>query len=516
MKKRNFLKTLGLVSVFSLFAISLTSCKEIFDFIVDNIDLGINTYNPDDFAKTVQENGNYSKFSYQDLNETNVYPITPARGNVNILVVPVEWSDLTAYSNNNIAAIKAAFNGSKEDDTNNYWESVKSFYYKSSNGLLNFNFEVADKYVPTYSSDRFVNDADDYGTESKDLLDDIYKKGLKINGEKVNFADSKWDSNKDGYIDGIWMIYNEKDASRVNSDRFWAYVTNYSGDNLTSKFGKYGNCALSFLYSDSLNGLDAHTLIHETGHMLGLDDYYDYNSSKNKFGYTGGLDMMDLNIGEHNAFTKHALGWAKAVAVSEANTYTLKPFEESYDSLIIPSSSYNGSAFSEYLLIEYYTPTGLFKLDSKSNYSNAYPKFFTDKGLRIWHIDARLAYQTYKSNNTFTWGSYVSNSISKIPEPVSTSTTLTEATIAHTNSIDDKTRNKDGHPLIEIVSRTKNRLYNNRYATNSDLFKKGDVINSSNISQVLDSGKFYDGSNFSAKLTVDDITDEAATLTIEF
>ncbi len=515
MKRKGFLKTLGIIGAFGFLTISLTSCQEILDFIFSNIDLGINTYNPDDFAKTVQENGAYSKFSYEDMAVANADPITPAKGSVNILVVPVEFSDLTAYSSNNLAAIDAAFNGTKEDSTNNYWESVKSFYYKASNGILNFNFEVTDKYRPTYSSSRFVSEADDYGTESQNLLEDIYEKGLTVKGSRVNFTDSKWDSNRDGYVDGIWMIYNEKDESKVTTDRFWAYVTEYTGDIKTSRYGKYGNCALSFLYSDSLNGLDAHTLIHETGHMMGLDDYYDYNNDNN-YGFTGGLDMMDLNIGEHNAFSKHALGWTKALKVDEAKTYTLKPFEESYDSLIIPSSSYNGSAFSEYLLIEFYTPTGLFKFDATSQYANKYPRFFSEKGLRIWHIDARLAYQTFRSGSTFTWGSYVNSSITKYPDPVSTSTTLTVASVAHTNSLNDRSRNMDQKPLIELASRTRTRLYGNRYATNSDLFKKGDTITSTSLSKVLDNGKFYDGTNFNYEISVDNITDEAATITINF
>ena len=54
---------------------------------------------------------------------------------------------------------------------------------------------------------------------------------------------------------------------------------------------------------------DAHTFIHETGHMIGLDDYYSYDRGKGDYGGLGGLDMMDFNIGDHNGYSKWMLGW---------------------------------------------------------------------------------------------------------------------------------------------------------------------------------------------------------------
>ena len=332
MKKNSILKRVGIISVLGISALCLTSCQAIIDYIFgffENFGFGTGEYNPDDYATVTQEKGNYSKFTYQDINLASDDAVTPSRGTVNILVVPVQWSDLSSYSSSQLSAIDASFNGTKDNSTNDYWESVKSFYYKSSNGILNFKFNITDVFVPSYSSTKFNNDADSYGTEMTDLLDEIYSKGLKIKSSAVNFRDSKWDSNSDGYIDGIWVIHNQRDANRVDSDHFWAYCANYYGENTTSRMGKYGNCALSFLYSDSSKGYDAHTLIHETGHMMGLDDYYDYNSTTNNYSYTGGLDMMDLNIGDHDAFSKHALGWTKSLVVDESQTITLKPFQSS-------------------------------------------------------------------------------------------------------------------------------------------------------------------------------------------
>ena len=164
-------------------------------------------------------------------------------------------------------------------------------------------------------------------------------------------------------------------------------------------------------------------------------------------------------------------------------------------------------------MIEYYTPTGLFKLDAMNNYRNNYPKFFTSSGLRVWHIDSRLTYATYYDSGVTQYGSYLPNNIESIPNSTSTSTKITYVTVAHTNSPDDNYRNKDGIPLIELVSKTNSKLYNTRYAANKDLFVAGDTINSSSISRYLKSGKFNDGTPFNVSISVNSITDEGAELT---
>ena len=118
------------------------------------------------------------------------------------------------------------------------------------------------------------------------------------------------------------------------------------------------------------------------------------------------------------------------------------------------------------------------------------------------------------NGTTFNFENYLSSSITKIPEISGTSSFVRYPVVAHSNSLNDRNRNKDQKPLIELASRTQTRLYQNRYANDLDLYKKGDTINASTLSKTLSSGKFNDGSSFSAQITVDDITDEAATLTI--
>ncbi len=486
-----------------------------------------------EFTEVEQDEGTYSKFNYMDLEVSSYTPVTPSKGNVNILVVPVQFKDLTSFSSSNLELIENAFNGSNSDGTTSYWESCKSFYQKSSNGVLNFNFEVTDIFIPSISSSKFNSYADDYGTESCMILDEISESGLTIDNAKVNLNSSKYDSNSDGYVDGVWLIYNATNYQEVYSQlKYWAYTTDYYSDSYNAApFGKYANGSILFLSEsgqlpkDSANA-DAHTIIHETGHMLGLDDYYDY-ANNNQYSYTGQLDMMDLNIGDHDAFSKYALGWTKAMVIDEKETLTLKPFATSYDSIILPSGTYNGSAFSEYIIVEYYTPEGLFKQDSESKYggiTSSYPYFFKESGLRIYHVDARLAIFNASMNFfgqiSYEFGSYITDTnLTSIPGYSGTDTAASWTVISHTNSPNDTSRNKDGEALIELVSSQNETLYGKRGANDNDLYTKnksdGYAFSATNQSKYFTNGKFNDGSEMNYVITINGTNEEGINLTID-
>ena len=70
---------------------------------------------------------------------------------------------------------------------------------------------------------------------------------------------------------------------------------------------------------------DPIVVIHETGHALGLPDYYDYDDTVGPRGGVGGLDMMDGNWGDHNCFSKFLLDWMTPTVVSGGlNTVSLR------------------------------------------------------------------------------------------------------------------------------------------------------------------------------------------------
>ena len=486
---------------------------------------------------------NKAAFTYLDVNESAHSPITPSTGDVNILVVPVNFdlNDIRHYERSSyidfnegayLDAMEYTFNGvSSLDGANPYWESVSSFYEKSSYGKLNLNFEIVDPFTPEMSASEFLSKEDLTSSSSsvggsQELITDILKHGLTKNDVPIDIFDAKYDQNEDGYIDGMWLIYNVIDGDLVSSESqpFWAYTTNYLAKATDTETGeikivgtRYANCALSFLYDDSTLGYDAHTIIHETGHMLGLDDYYSYDNSGN-YGYLGGIDMMDLNIGDHSAFSKYALGWIEPTVIYKSDTtITLKPFEDTGEALIIPSSYYNDSAFSEYLILEYETPTGLNELDATKKYRNAYPLAFSN-GLAIYHVDARLIKHEIQ-NGYYTCSDYLSENESSVPE-VEVHGSREDVYLVGNSNTPSYNGISDDYALVRLISKERTLYSENPKtsrvgSTRRDLYQTGDSFGTDQVDMFFSHNTFNNGTpinNISIKVT--SMNDEGITLHI--
>jgi M6 family metalloprotease-like protein len=225
---------------------------------------------------------------------------------------------------------------------------------------------------------------------------------------------SDYDANDDGYLDGFEMVYKssyEWDGETASTEVWW----NYTGfDDQGAGTVSSPKCGLFFFSEFTMisNGyynpdIDCHTLIHESGHMLGLDDYYSYDDSPKEYP-CGMADMMDHNIGDHNAFSKMLLGWVSPWVVDGTSSnfsITLNSFADTGDCILLRNTSsdpWNGTPYDEYLILQYFTPTNLNYLDSV----NGYPEFsgagtgglYKKAGLQVFHVDARtinLAVSSY-------------------------------------------------------------------------------------------------------------------------
>ena len=250
-------------------------------------------------------------------------------------------------------------------------------------------------------------------------------------------------------------------------------------------------------YGGSL--VDAHTYIHETGHMMGLDDYYTYDGG---IGPIGGIDMMDYNIIDHDVFSKFAYGWIKPMVVSGSCEITLNSAAETGESILIPTGdSWNGTAFDEYLLLEYYTPTVLNQQDSEKKYAGNNKQGFTERGVRIFHVDARLVTADYSGG----WGSYSYTDTIKFVEPYKDASGVTKATYTMVGASNSISRSKTGlnssFKLISLIP-ADNVLLTKNGATNDALFQDGDSFSVSKY-----------GANFLANVnTMDDGTTEPYSL----
>ena len=344
--------------------------------------------------------------TYTDFNNHNYYVSNgiPSTGDVKLLVIPVWFSDSSSYIDSDykdslLEDINTAFFGTEEETG---WHSVSSFYKEESKEKLRLTGTVSDWYSPGHDASYYSDDSG-YVTPTLAVL------GTNWYFNNHSDARTNYDSDHDGFLDGVIFIYgapNHVTLQIGTGDNLWAYVTrislptsNVSNPNInTFMWASYDfmfNSTVSedhtghaYGYGDTSHCIcDTHTYIHETGHMLGLDDYYDYG---NQTTFAGRYSMQDYNVCGHDGFSLMALGWADPYIPTSSCVITLNDFQSSHELILLtPQWNEYDSPFDEYLLLELYSPTGLNKQDviypygSRGQAPNAV-------GIRLWHVDATL------------------------------------------------------------------------------------------------------------------------------
>lgn len=345
-----------------------------------------------------------------EMNRTNSMNTMKTMGEPNILVIPVSFTDYSVYSTaSNREKIRKSFfvdDPSNEDSyktSDTSWYSVAQYYYLSSGGKLKIKGTVTDWFDVGIRTDQLI----DHRTTNPDykysgengtwwLLNEAvkwYKNSTKSNLEE-------FDTDDDNYYDLVWLVYNAPDSKTDTNlaSTFWAFtywnVDNYGVSSKSNKL-PYLYCFASYhMLFDGYGklGIDAHTYIHETGHALGLNDYYSTGTTNkgtpDSFPY-GGVDMMDFNIGDHCAYSKYKLGWiSPKEVISKAGTFKLKSTNDTGEFFIVTPDFY-GHPFDEYFVIEYITPTGINYLDYRAPYEGNGLQGYNKPGIRISHVDAR-------------------------------------------------------------------------------------------------------------------------------
>lgn len=325
----------------------------------------------------------------------------PTTGKVKVLVIPVEFMDCTAKSKGyEISKIDTIFNGAS--GTTDYF-SVKEYYSIASYGKLDLEFEVVNSWFKPKNVSSYYNNAtmtDEYGEfDVGDML--VMNEALAYLESRMDL--SKFDSDKNGMIDAVVMI----NTVEIDSDdtfnwafRYWNYYTDqygeyYQYDGVTAN--DYIWASYQFIMesydrgtpSYSHSTMNPYTYIHEFGHVLGADDYYDF-SGTTSYGPMEGYDVMDAMTGDHNAFTKFNYGWvtsARLITAEDSVTLTMESFTETGDAVLIASNwSDSLGAYQEYYLVVYYTNTGL---------NTGEGGYFDEEGILVFHVNATLIGQDY-------------------------------------------------------------------------------------------------------------------------
>lgn len=488
----------------------------------DKVDLSYEMGSINVIEDTAEVSKQSVKYTYQDYSDNCAYntPAFPSIGSsAQLLVVPVWLTDSSNYIPSFEkelvrTQIETAYFGSKGGDELG-WHSVKSYYEENSYGKLHINGIVTDWYESSYSS--YINQ-----TETTQLVIEVadwYKQQVGLEEYK------KFDGNGDGYLDALILIYGAYNYANDNSN-LWAYCYWVQDSTLKNVNNPGPNtyfwASYDFLYKNQYypnSHLDAHTYIHEMGHVLGLTDYYDYNDNVGN-SPAAGFSMQDCNVGSHDPFSKMALGWVDPYVPTTDSLITINSFQESGD-IIVLSPNFTGSPFDEYLILELYTPTGLNEFDTNYRYANNefYPLGPKDVGVRLWHVDARLRGTTVQGEYVVFDGSRYYTDFDLASSPYGFSLSMSNTTYSADGGVESYTSLFEQDYKYDLLAMIRNKDANDiqmkNYLTSESLFKEGDVFNMKDYASSFPNGsKLNNGLDLGFSFEVVSINETSATIFI--
>ncbi|MBQ2052306.1 MAG: hypothetical protein II494_01315, partial [Bacilli bacterium] len=470
----------------------------------------------------INENVNY----YELDQNTNTI------GTSKVLVIPIAFTDET-FTSGELQDIQTVLGGSAEDT--NYWESLKSFYYKSSYGQLNLEFTYSDPVNMGVSASEF------YSANGQDGSDIALRTGVAAyktaHGET---STAEFDQNNDGVIDSVIMIYacDQLSHGDYDGDLYWAYRYWDSGIDETqvsveSPIGySYFWASMNFFYEGTgtranHTGVDAHTMCHEFGHMLGADDYYNAGDKSGKEP-SGSKLMMAFNVLDHDIFNKMSFGWVKPIVATGSTEVTLTSSALSGSALLLADpNGWNGTAFDEYVLLELYTPEGLNEQDSVTAYPGRTDAFGSSTGLnqtgiRAWHVDNRLCFATETSES----GAYIGNEVTDqqiISGNLPTGEGEFVPLCSNSAAYDAQSIQGKGYDSLTMISSTGKAWTSSNYAVESDLFQSGDTFSLMDSADATKYKKYFanrtkmnNGNTFPWKVTVKSISNGQAVLDVAY
>lgn len=285
----------------------------------------------------------------------------PTRGVVRVPVLLVAFADMPPVTS--IEEITGHLFGDGPDGFP--YESLRNYYLRSSYNQLDIQGDVLGWYTTAYPRSQVVS-------------------GENLIKEVINYYASaghdfsQYDSDGNGVIDYLIVFWTG--PYDYTSNIWWGgWETSFSDTAFTVDGKQISDytwlCEIEYLQNPKF---EPFYVIHETGHALGLPDYYDYNDWVGPSGGLGGLDMMDMFQGDHNCFSKWLLDWlTPTVYHAGRHEVTLAPTASVPQAAVLIPDNLDGPPFCEFFMIQYRNRDGN---DAK----------LPADGLLIWHVDARL------------------------------------------------------------------------------------------------------------------------------
>lgn len=289
----------------------------------------------------------------------------PSRGTVNVLALLISFADAAPLGS--AASIDQKLFGDGEGRFP--LESLRNYYRRASYGQLEIRGQTLGWYAAPYP--RASVPETDSGREA------LIAEAL-AHYDAAGHDFSRYDNDGDGYIDYLIVVWTG--PHQEWADFWWGYQTSFGDDGVVldgKRLYTYSWQWESYLPETPVP-FQPQTVIHETGHALGLPDFYDYDDDVGPDGGVGGLDMMDATRGDHNAFSKFMLDWLPPAFLTDGHQeMRLRPSSVNPDAAVLMPGVTPGSAYGEYFLVQ--------NRDRAGN-----DQYLPGSGLLIWHVDARL------------------------------------------------------------------------------------------------------------------------------
>jgi len=299
---------------------------------------------------------------------------TRASGTDPVIVIPIEFQDVTHAGAHNTAYFDSMMNGPSP--------SVNGFYQENSYGTFGLQATVAGWVRSAHTMAYYGQD----GSGVDDATGPIYRLTVEAvqlaHAAGVNFAN--FDSNpNDGVVDHVVIVHagGAQEAS-PNTNLIWSHRwavidgdPNLPGDQRLVEDSKqiYGYAMIS---EDSPVGV----LAHEFGHDLGLPDLYDTDSSSLGIGVWDVMGSGSWNgnprgtsPSDFSAWSKVKLGWVTPIEVT-APLLSQRIAQVENNSVVYRLTIKTASTGDEYLLVENRERVG---------FDAAQP----GSGLLIYHVD---------------------------------------------------------------------------------------------------------------------------------
>ncbi len=293
-------------------------------------------------------------------------PSMPSSGTVKVLSLLVSFPEYAPSNAQTEFAAKLFGDG----DGNYPYESLRNYYLRSSYGQLSITGNPLGWYQTAYSRSSL-------GTSFL-AAEDVIKEALAYyDAQGHDF--SQYDNNGDGVIDYLVVFWTGPDSGW--STLWWGWAWGFHDPSFVLDGKTLGSYSWQWEANPYPGDFTTNTVIHETGHALGLPDLYDYNGNVGPDGGVGGYDMMDAAIGDHNAFSKYLLDWiVPSYQVSEGSaTYSLASSGTNQDALLV-MPALSDYTFDEFFMVQNRHPVGN---------DTAWSGWGID-GTAVWHIDSHL------------------------------------------------------------------------------------------------------------------------------